>query len=261
MTKKNWLVRSVPRPAAPLRIFCFPYAGAGASMYASWARQLPEQVEVIAIQLPGRESRFSEPLLDDVPTIVSAIAREMKPLLAQKPYLLFGHSLGAILAFEIARYIERMALICPLHLVVSGRQAPRSCVRDEPIHHLADEEFIEELRKLESTPNEVLSNEDLMAFLLPRIRADFAAAYDYRYERGPKVGFPVTAFGGTDDEDVGDQGLLDWEEECSGEFEALFFEGDHFFIHSAEKQVLDRIGRILDEALKTCRMGTIAHGA
>ncbi len=233
----RWVKVFSPRSQASLRLVCFPYAGGGASIYRGWADGLPPSVEVWAVQLPGRENRFREepyralePLADEA---VRVLASRLVP-----PFAFFGHSMGAVLAFEIARRLHRAGLDLPAHLFVSGRTAPRTPNEEDPIHDLPRQEFFDALRRFAGTPEEVLQHEELMAMLEPILRADFAVSETYEYAPGPEpLPVPITALGGVHDQEVPVEKLEAWAEETDAGFRRYLIEGGHFFINERRAQV------------------------
>ncbi len=257
----RWLVVREGPAAIRVRLFCFPYAGGGASLFFGWPASLPPGVELTAAQLPGREERTAEPPIDDWRMLARPLADAIEPLVRTRPYALFGHSLGATLAFEVARHMRDRRLPEPAALVVSGRQGPQSGVEDKPIHHLPDDEFVDRLRQLNATPKSLLDNPELMELVLPRLRADFAAAETYRYRPGTRLECPIVAFGGTRDPDIDRKALVSWRLETRGGFNLRLFEGDHFFIHSAQEDVLASLSALLDSILKASPGDPVAHRA
>ncbi|MFP3942069.1 MAG: thioesterase II family protein [Thermoanaerobaculia bacterium] len=245
----GWLKVFDPRPEAKLRLFCFPYAGGGASVYRTWFTELPSAVEVVGVQPPGRESRFREEPFRHLEPMAQAAAGALDGQL-DRPFAFFGHSMGAILAFEVTRTLHRSAGQLPLHLFVSGRPGPTVENDDPPIHELPREEFLEELRGYAGTPEEVLRNQELMDLLEPLLRADFSVSetYDYR-PGGERVPVPITALGGTDDRDVPPDDLEPWRRETTGAFRAHVLEGGHFFLHERRGEVLRIVSRELEPHL------------
>ncbi len=194
----RWLAYRRPRPGAEVRLFCFPHAGGGASLFHGWADRLPPAVEVCPVQLPGRETRFGEPPINRLGPLVGALAEALLPHL-DRPFAFFGHSLGALIGFELARRLRRERGLEPVHLFASACAAPQrwGCVR--PIHALPDAAFRKELRRLRGTAPAVLDNEELMEILLPALRADFALCETYAYGEDDPLSCPVTAVGGLRD--------------------------------------------------------------
>jgi len=245
-TTNGWLASSRLNSQASLRLFCFPYAGGGTAIYRSWAASLPAEVEVCAVQLPGRGTRLREPLATSLLPLVRQAAREMLPLF-DRPFAFFGHSMGAITSFEMARHLRDEYDLHASQLFVSGRSEPRLQSTSRPIHLLPEAEFIEELRRLNGTPREALENEELMQLMLPVLRADFSVCETYSYTHGAALDCPITAFGGMQDPDIGRERLEGWGAHTGGSFVLRMLPGDHFFIHTAQHMLLASLGRELQQ--------------
>lgn len=235
-----------PNARASVRLFCFPYAGGGVTTYRSWADYLPAHVELGCLQYPGRGSRLSKSPFTRLMPLVDELLPTLLPLL-DKPFAFFGHSMGAIIAFELARKLEQRSESRLRHLFVSGRQAPQIPVPDEHTYDLPEPEFVEELRRLKGTPPEALSHPELMELMLPLLRADFEAIQTYAYVPAPPLHCPITAFGGSMDEDVSREDVEAWGEQTTGPFTARMFAGDHFFLHSSEAHLVQDLARELVE--------------
>jgi len=241
----TWFYNWRPRPQARVRLFCFPYAGGGASIYRTWSEHILPEIEICPLQLPGRENRLTEKQFPEVPLLIDALAAVLLPYL-DMPYAFFGHSMGAILCFELARHLRRTSPGSdPIHLFVSGRRAPQLPDLDPPTSHLPEVEFIEELRRLGGTPEEVLQHEELLQLLLPLLRADFALVEKYRYKQENRLSCPITAFGGLQDESVPRDAILAWREQTSSSFRSRFFPGGHFFLHKERSSLLQVIAQEL----------------
>jgi medium-chain acyl-[acyl-carrier-protein] hydrolase len=227
-----------PHPCAKVRLFCFPYAGGGASIYRTWPAALPPEVEMGGVQLPGRESRIREQPLTRMDRLVESLA----PALAtcfDRPFVFFGHSMGALVAFELARELRRQGLPCPSHLLVSGRVAPQIPIEEPPVCHLPDVQFIDKLRLLGGMPDEVLDRSELIELLLPALRADFALHETYVYVAESPLSCRVTGFGGKNDGNVLYKRLAAWRVQTIDRFDMHILPGNHFFLRSAEKQLLN----------------------
>ncbi|MCA2218370.1 thioesterase domain-containing protein [Jidongwangia harbinensis] len=232
----RWLVRW-RQPAAPrVRMFCFSYAGGGASVYRSWPESLPGWVDVCAVQLPGRESRLSEPPYGDMDALVGPLADALDASL-DLPYVTFGHSLGALVSFELARHLRRTGRPLPRHMFVSGRRAPQLVDRDWPIHRLPTPELLAAIQHLNGTPPEVFAHPELVELAVPLLRADFAISETYRYRPEPPLSVPMTAFGGWADGGVTHDDLNDWAVQVDGPFRQRMLPGDHFFLRPQAAQV------------------------
>lgn len=241
---KTWVACPKPNPQAYFRLLCFPYAGGKASIFLTWPDELPSNIEVCSIQLPGRGSRLSEPAF----THLLALIKTMTPPLLSyldKPFALFGHSLGALIAFELARYLRREHDLKPIHLFVSGCRAPQMPCLHPPLSALPEPEFIATLRRLKGTPEPVLQNVELMKLLSPLLRADFTLSETYVYTTEAPLDCPISAFGGLEDALVNQDGLAAWREQTRQAFKLRMLPGDHFFLNRAEIPLLQAISEDL----------------
>lgn len=227
-------------PAPRLRLVCFSHAGGSATGYLPWQGQLGDGVDVVAVQLPGRGGRFGEPCYTAIAPLAAVLAEEIAAD-AAVPFAFFGHSLGALLAFETARRLRDMRAPQPLLLVASGCDAPRYRTAPRKLHLLDDAGLTEALRAYDGTPPEVLANAELMALLLPMIRADFTLVDTYAAPSGPALDLPIAVFAGRQDEPDRTTHVERWREETTGSFSLHWFDGGHFFLHSAQEQVLRRL--------------------
>src|SRR5438128_8987281 len=168
----RWITCPRANPTARMRLFCFPFGGGGASTFGKWPTILPTTVEVCPVQLPGREERYGEPAYTDLVQLARVIVPEIQPYL-DKPFAFYGHSMGALIAFEVARALRESGLPQPEILFVAAYQSPDAPMQRKGLSCLPDQEFIAELRRLEGTPEEALNNLELMDFLMPTMRADF----------------------------------------------------------------------------------------
>lgn len=225
----SWIVCNKPRPAAKLRLLCFPHAGGGAGFFRDWSERLPRDVEVLAVQPPGREEQLSEPAYNRFQALVGALVTAIRPILTP-PYAFFGHSMGALVAFEVARQLRRLGYLSPIHLIVSGRRAP-TCARasSSPLS-LSDAEMLARLREYEGTPQSLLEHREFMQLLLPTLRADFQVCESYRYDGEDPLDCALTAFGGDADPEVSRQELLAWRQQTRSVFAFRQFSGGHFYL-------------------------------
>jgi medium-chain acyl-[acyl-carrier-protein] hydrolase len=245
MQAKPWLAFHKPNPAARVRLFCFPYAGGGASAYRTWSESLPTTVEVCPVQLPGREERWAEPRFTRMLDLVGAVIPALMPVL-DKPFCLFGHSLGALTVFVLTRELRCAGLPLPRHLFLSGRTAPRGASQKRLLHRLSDAQLVEELRRLNGTPGQVLENAELMQLLLPILRSDLQMSETYTWTPEPPLAIPVTAFAGTEDPAVPEEGVAAWEQETSQTFRMHRIRGGHFFLHTAASEMLTLLRQELE---------------
>lgn len=235
-----WLRRLRPNPAARLRLFCFPFAGGSASIYRTWPEGLPADVEAFGIQLPGRENRLMEAPHTSVPLLLEPLTAAVAPYL-DRTTVFFGHSLGSLIAFELARTLHQRGLGQPARLIVSARRAPQVPPSRTPVHNLSDAEFLTELRRLNGTPPAVLEHQELMELLLPVLRADFALSEAYRFPGGEPLDCPITAFGAIDDAEVSREALAAWREQTRSEFALHLFPGGHFYLVDNPDSILAAI--------------------
>lgn len=243
---ERWLAYREANPRARLRMFCFPYAGGGASAYRGWGASLPQEIEVCPVQLPGREGRLREQPFTRPEELIQAVTDALIPWF-DLPFVFFGHSMGAMIGFELSRELRRRGRTLPLHLFVSGRRAPQLPTRDEPIHDLPEPEFIERLRELNGTPEEVLQHAELMKLLTPLLRADFAVNETYNYTEEEPLEPGISAFGGLADSDVGRDDVEAWSIQTRGRFRMRMMPGDHFFLHPQKDLIIESVARDLAE--------------
>ena len=235
-----WLVNWKPNRSAGVRLFCFPYAGGGDSIFRAWQQSLSDTIEVCPVQLPGRGSRIAEPPCADINQLVRCAAQALAPYL-DKPFALFGHSMGAFIGFELARHMRRECSAQPLHLFVSGRPSPQTISEPSDLDQL-DSELPEMLRR-------EIRNPELRELVLPVLRADLALCKSYIYTPETPFLFPITAFGGLDDHGVPRHCLEGWREHTTGPFVLRMFPGDHFFLDTCRLLLLEAISKELEQDL------------
>lgn len=225
-----------------LRLFCLPYAGGSAlRVYHGWTRLLPGHLEPWPLELPGRGSRMAETPCTSVDSLVDDLLHTVLPAL-DGPFALFGHSLGGLLAFELARRLEHVHGLPPRHLLVSGIEAPGTPGEGDRDHLLPDEEFRARLHELAGTPKEVIEDDDLMELLIPVLRADFTAADTYRLgSPWLRLSCPLTALGGLDDPEAPPHTLRAWQHRTTGPFRLRLLPGNHFFLHSEQSLLIDAV--------------------
>lgn len=241
-----WITCRKPNPQARLRLFCFPYAGTGVSIFRTWPDGLPADVEVCPIQFPGRGTRLMEAPFTRLSPLVQALAQALGPLL-DKPFAFFGHSLGALVGFELARQLRRQSGVQPIRLFVSAHRAPQIPLRDQPIHALPDEKFLHELRRLNGIPDQVLAEAELMQIMLPVLKADLAVFETYLYATEPPLDCAISTFGGLQDGKVSRDDLDSWRAQTTGPFSLRMFAGDHFFLNTARPRLLQTLSEELRE--------------
>lgn len=238
---EKWFLRPRPIDKPQLRLFCFSYAGGGAALFCKWADELPPQVELCAIQLPGREDRFSEKALVRFDVLFDVLVHVLEPV-TETPFIMFGHSLGALIGFELARYFYQTKNIQPKHLFLSARRAPHIPQTETPISHLSDREFALALRnRYEGIPQEIWTDQELLALFLPLMRADMQVLETYQWRPGNLLPCPISVFGGAADRHTSHADLNAWKQLTTGSFSSRIFPGDHFFIRTARSQIVQAI--------------------
>ena len=215
-----------------LRLFCFPYAGGSAQVFRGWQRHFAPQAALSLANLPGRAARVGEPPFKQYKPLVNALADAIVPQLPSA-FAFWGHSMGALISFELARELRRRGKPAPLALFLSGRGAPQIPDPDPPVFNLPDPEFIAELRRLNGTPRELLDSPELKEFFLPTIRADFELVETYEYEPEEPLTCAIHAYGGLQDTNVPAANLKAWQQQTSGPCKVRMFPGDHFYIHTS----------------------------
>jgi medium-chain acyl-[acyl-carrier-protein] hydrolase len=243
--RKSFIQPLAWRPDARIRLFCFPFAGGGMSAFNSWGAVLGVTTELWGVQMPGREDRLLDPPLTRVRDALDVLVPAMLPCL-DRPFAFFGHSMGAILCVELARALQRMNAPRPRHVFVSACQPLHRREVSEPyLHELPDDALVDELRRMDGTPEQVLASPELMALLLPTFRADLALIETYHYLPGPALACPLSAFGGVEDPEVSPEDLAGWAELTTGAFDAQVFRGGHFYITANRDALLEGIERRL----------------
>lgn len=246
--KPNELILRCPGPPRRLRLYCFSYAGGSAFNFLPWQPAFDSAIEVCAVQLPGRGGRMTQEPYRSMPELVAGLL----PVFAQHnelPFAFFGHSLGGLVAFELARSLALHGLRMPMHLFISGSPAPRHRSSTRQVHRLDDAGLIDVLKDYNGTPPELLENRELLAMVLPTIRADFTVAETYRYRAGRMLDLPITVLAGRLDECSSIEQVHGWQRETTGASRVIWFEGDHFFINSHRNGVLDALNTSMLEAL------------
>lgn len=240
-----WVSCARPDPAAPWRLWCLSYAGGGAAGWHPWAARMAGVAEVAALRTPGRESRLREAPRTHWAPIVEELSAAMAPHLGRR-HVLIGHSLGAVLAFELARRARSAGLPAPAALIVSGARAPHVSRREPDLRGLPDAELIVEMdRRYQGIPPAVRAEPELLALVLPAMRADLAVFETYACAPAEPLALPVLALGGEADPHVGREDLEAWREHTRGPFAAELFPGGHFFIQSGLAAVSARVTRFL----------------
>lgn len=234
----SWFVIPRPKPLAQVRLFCFPHAGGSVPTFHSWIPDLPEEIELCVIQLPGRGARFRERPYVQMADLIEKLAELILPKL-DKTYSFFGHSLGALISFELARNLRDTTEEQPSTLFVSSCKGPNLLPENPGIHDLPDKSFIAEIERYKGTPAAVLDNQELLTLMLPILRADFALIDSYRYVDDLPLSCPIVAIGGRDDELIDLKSLSEWQNQTTGRFTLNLLPGDHFYINNSRQSLLE----------------------
>ncbi|SOD63023.1 Surfactin synthase thioesterase subunit [Streptomyces zhaozhouensis] len=234
-TTSAWVQRFHPQPEAPVRLVCLPHAGGSASYFHPVSAALRPAAEVLAIQYPGRQNRRAEPPLRTVDALAEGVAEALAPH-TDRPLALFGHSLGASVAYETARLLTK-AGTPPVTLVVSGRRAP-SRHREENVHRRDDAGVLAEIRRLGGTEIQLLDDPEIQAMVLPAIRADYEAVETYRHADGPLLDCPLLTLVGDDDPLATLDEARDWKLTTTGDFRLTTFTGGHFYLNDQAPAVI-----------------------
>jgi surfactin synthase thioesterase subunit len=245
---EKWIHRLFGPADSDMRLICLPHAGGSAVYFRPITRTLAERCEVLSIQYPGRQSRRNETPFESITAIAEVVAAHISAL-PEKPFALFGHSMGALIAFEIARGLEAEGL-SPLALFVSGRRAPGSR-RDNTVelHKAEDSVLVEELRQMSGTDNLILADKEIMGMVLPPLRADYKAVETYRFQPGEKLKAPIHAYIGDSDPKVTAEEVEEWADYTTGQFAARVLPGGHFYLDKQSAEVFGSVGQVLDGLL------------
>lgn len=244
MQKSKWFPFGIPEDSIKKKLFCFHCAGGNAISFKEWTQA--KEIDVIPVEVPGRGLRIGEECITDIYSLVDKLFAEIAPLCANSKYYFFGHSMGALLAFQLTYLLENRIGNTPQLLIVAGRQPPNIPDTSEFKSYMGNEELRKELVRLGGTPKEVLENRDLFEFLAPIIRKDYMLHESYHYN-GEKINIPIIAHSGTEDSGANINIMKFWNEMTTGEFKVEEFKGNHFFIHNLGKNYIETIEKeVLD---------------
>ena len=244
MKQAGWIATQAAA-GGHVRLFCFPFAGGGAAAFANWQDGLAPHIQVNALQPPGRGARFGETPYREWRPLIDELVEALRAWV-DLPYAFFGHSLGGLVAFELAHACAHAGLPAPCHLFISATNAPGTKPERPDITLMDDRALIARLRTYSGTPPEILGNEALMELLLPAIRADLTLLQNDKYQRRPALSAPVTLLAGRDDPHLVHDDLLHWRRETTAEFRQEYFPGNHFYLQPE----LAAVCRLLRESLR-----------
>jgi medium-chain acyl-[acyl-carrier-protein] hydrolase len=239
-----WFFRPKPIPQPAVRLYCFPHAAGAPLLYKDWPAGLPVGVEMNAILLPGRGKRLREPLYRRMKPLVRDLIEVLLPELNGERFVLFGHSLGGLIAYELAQTL-RAEMQPPAALFVSACHAPQRVQDSERLHDLPRVELLTSVQRLNGIPPELLAEEELIDLMLPTLRADLAVYESYDYQDRDPLTCPLIVCGGQDDLRVTPPELAEWRAQAAGDYEFHLFAGDHFYLNQARPQLTNLIGRVL----------------
>lgn len=242
-----WLSCYSPNPNAKIRLFCFPFAGGGSSIFRTWNQDLPTWVEVCPVQFPGRENRIREKPFKNMQELITTTVKALAPYF-DLPFVFFGHSMGASIAYSLTRYLRKNNNLLPKHLLVSGRLAPHIADKNK-LYALPEKEFREKLKKYNGTPAAILENEEIMQLIIPLLRADFSVCETNIYTPDDPLDCSLSAFSGENDSLVDFKDLQAWQQHTTRRFRIELFPGDHFFLRDVQKDLLKSISRDLEQCL------------
>lgn len=245
----NWIVIPKPNRSAKIKLFCLPFAGGNTSAFRTWGHHLPDYIEVNAVEIPGRGHRLAEPLTTVMEHLVFGIAKGIREQI-DRPFALFGHSMGALVGFELAHYLKEHFNTDAAHLFFSGHGAPDTLSPKKPMYNLPEAEFLEIIKSYNGMPKEVLDHIELMHLMIPVLRSDFQICETYTYHRHRKnLDSPLTIFAGLDDRWSPKTDLEAWQKHSSGPFNLRMFPGDHFYFDNSKSLVLEAIAKDLSNSI------------
>ncbi|MFF2146199.1 thioesterase II family protein [Kitasatospora sp. NPDC058190] len=245
MTSAPWLRRPQPRPNAAVRLVCLPHAGGSPGLYRTWVTLLPPEVELLLVCPPGREDRLDDPLPADLPALVGGLGAALSPLL-DRPWAVFGHSMGATVGHELALQLVRQGHRPPVHLFVSAREAPQFH-HGGTTHLLDDDALCAELVRLGGTDAALMAMPELRRLVLPAVRGDYRLIETYPARPDGLLPCPVTALVGADDTELTAEEADGWRQWTSGLFQRLTFPGGHFYLSDRPQEVVSAVRRRIAE--------------
>ncbi|MGA4721891.1 thioesterase II family protein [Fictibacillus nanhaiensis] len=240
MDKDNLLICLKHNPKAKVKLICFPYAGGGVSFFRKWVKEIPDYFEIYSISLPGRENKLKDVSYENYLPLVQDISKNIISQLKDDRLIFFGHSLGAIISFEVSHFLMKHYQKLPLILFASSCKAPHFFIENNPLGRLSNDELIIKLKEINGTPKEIFENKDLLDFFLPIIRSDLKICDSYQFSHRVKLNCPITVLGGLEDQ-IQVKYLEYWKELTDQTFQIQLFKGDHFYLVENEKNVINTI--------------------
>lgn len=243
MRKNKWFPYTNHRETARYRLFCLPYAGGSALFYSDWHKWMPEEIEIVPVQIPGREGRIGESCISEARQLAQQIVEAVKALPGQLPYGIFGHSMGGILAYETAAQLEREDFDKPRHLFISGCTEPSQIRFKEKTYNLSDADFCEKIKGYDDIEEEIFSYKEFYKYFLPMLRADFGLVETYQEQETAVFPCPLVLIGGDADPSVPVEDLTEWERHAGGNFHVEVYKGNHFYLKEHKKELCAMLGR------------------
>lgn len=237
LSNSRWFYSLPSQTETQLNIFFFSHAGGGTLAFRTWQKYLPASTGCYFTQLPGREQRIGESPFQRLEPLIQELGRAILPYV-DTPFVFFGHSMGALIGFELARELRRNKLPLPSHLFVAACAAPQIKDWHAPIHALSDSDFLKQVSAYAMLPSEILADKEAMQIILPSLRADFTLCETYHYLPEESLACPISAFGGITDSYVAYEEIAAWRMQTSASFTMRMFPGNHFFLPEAKEQLL-----------------------
>lgn len=234
---------------ADAKLFCFPYAGAGVSSYHTFCKSLPAHIIPFVVRLPGRETTRQQTPLTDINEIVARLAKAIRPALGKSPVFFWGHSMGALLAFEVARLLQDD--LKPTCLIISGHAAPQipAPLKPTPVVEMDDAQFVRLVQSYGGMPQAIIDNPDILQLVLPQLRSDLIALEGYRYVSGAPLDSDIFCVNGKSDHMVNRSKVMAWQEQTTGEFSSRWLPGSHFFINENRPALVQLISEVISDKL------------
>lgn len=248
-TENRWLLRFHNGKRIRLRLFCFPFAGSSASVFRPWIDQLPEGIEVLGIQLPGRENRLSEPCIRNMEEIVERLEVSIRQY-CEPPFVFFGHSLGSLIAYQLLHRIEEISGLTADLFFASGSPAPHSCPTSNVPLRFSQAQILSDLERISGPHTNLLKNPELFSMFLPMLQADFEVYANFRYQDLGVLSCPIIAIRGADDGYVSLESQLGWERHTDCSFKFHVIPGKHLFMVDSAKTFLPLIHNYLMPLVK-----------